>query len=207
MMKNMGLRFGHVNLRFTCCTYMAFTKTTPSYCDKYEFSDGYLRSYCQKDYQKHRDEAAMYERGRRRLIDESITDSAQSNGTQNYEYLDEPTLLTINVASKDFQHEKMNGHSNNPYPNHLKKNEYQNMEFTNVHGDATHRIRIEFDSGEFKELFYRMKSSQIAVPPADLLDETFDDGFPSMVLESQSDLQIMIDGSRGSVTKVDIDTM
>ena len=42
---------GDVNLRFTCCTYQALTKEMPDYCSKYEFSNGYLLSYCQNDYQ------------------------------------------------------------------------------------------------------------------------------------------------------------
>lgn len=49
-MKNMALPVGDVNLRFTCCTYLALTKSTPSYCSKYEFGPGLL-SYCQRDYQ------------------------------------------------------------------------------------------------------------------------------------------------------------
>ena len=51
LMRYLNYPMGDVNLRFTCCSYQALTKEMPAYCSKYEFTNGYLLSYCQKDYQ------------------------------------------------------------------------------------------------------------------------------------------------------------
>jgi hypothetical protein len=54
-MEFLGNPVGHVNLRFTCCTYLALTKQAPSYCDIYDTQPGKLLSYCQQDYQGYGD--------------------------------------------------------------------------------------------------------------------------------------------------------
>eukprot|EP00554_Chaetoceros_debilis_P016857 CAMPEP_0194127396 /NCGR_PEP_ID=MMETSP0150-20130528/60498_1 /TAXON_ID=122233 /ORGANISM="Chaetoceros debilis, Strain MM31A-1" /LENGTH=312 /DNA_ID=CAMNT_0038821317 /DNA_START=843 /DNA_END=1777 /DNA_ORIENTATION=- len=49
-MRNMYMHVGVVNERFTCCTFQALTKSTPKYCNKFDFGIG-LIEYCKNDYQ------------------------------------------------------------------------------------------------------------------------------------------------------------
>ena len=55
LMDSLDLPLGHVNTRYTCCTFLAFTGEFPSYCERFDFQPNDLREYCDKDYQGHYD--------------------------------------------------------------------------------------------------------------------------------------------------------
>merc|ERR1712038_1820151 len=178
-MKNMALPVGHVNLRFTCCTYLAFTKTTPKYCDDYDFGDGLL-SYCQRDYQGYGGPNA-YTYNRRRLMDETST-----SNIKDHQFVKNPVILEINLSLRQIQYVE-NTNKLGLYPNHQIQGDYEDLESAMEHGEnAVHQVNILFESGETKEFFYKEKLSGIKVPPLDLFDETLRDQTPPKFSKSRT---------------------
>lgn len=52
-MEYLGSPVGAVNERLSCCTYRALTNGFPSYCEIFNFSNGYLDNFCDLDYQEY----------------------------------------------------------------------------------------------------------------------------------------------------------
>mmetsp|Transcript_13023 Transcript_13023/g.23621 ORF Transcript_13023/g.23621 Transcript_13023/m.23621 type:complete len:575 (-) Transcript_13023:1062-2786(-) len=52
LMNRLDANMGAVNERYTCCTFLAHTGSQPEYCNVFDFSENYLRAFCQnKDFQ------------------------------------------------------------------------------------------------------------------------------------------------------------
>jgi len=178
---------------------LAFTKTTPSYCDEYENVGDGLTQYCQNDYQNYGGpEIYVRDGGRRRLSDASNAFNATSTSEKQH-YVHNPMLIETNFLSKQFRYvdqgfddeiTKESGF----YSGHQVHGDYQNLEQARGDGmKSLHQIEIKFESGETKNLFYKEKS--VKVPPVNLFDETLQDDIPSSVSIPQSKLNIVVDRS------------
>ncbi len=201
-MKNMALGVGDVNLRFTCCTFITMTYSTPSYCDEYEkVGEGGLVKYCQNDYQNYGGPEMYVRNGRRRrLSDQSDVLNAIST-SEDQQHVNNPTVIETNILSKEFKYvgEGVVDEENKRaglYSSHQVHGDYQNLEQAREDGtNSLHQIRIWFESGETKYLYYKEKFLDLKVPPVNLFDETLQDDVPSSVSMLQSKLNIVVDGS------------
>jgi len=52
-MKVLNSNVDHVNNRYSCCTYLIFANSIPTYCDKYNVIGDGLASFCENDYQNY----------------------------------------------------------------------------------------------------------------------------------------------------------
>ena len=91
-MRELDAPMGQVNLRYTCCTFLALTKGVPSYCQQYEFGDGLL-DYCQKDHQGFGGPDVYLPNGR------SVVDHTEHG---KYTVVTKPLRLTINLMESSF---------------------------------------------------------------------------------------------------------
>ncbi len=169
-MDDLNSPVGHVNLRYTCCSYLALTKGVPPYCEKYDFGDGLLK-YCQKDYQGYGG-ADIYisdDEGEGRS---TITETNENEFTgKKFTVATSPILLTVNLEDDSFTLETLQ-----EGPVLIQRRQFRG-DYPNLHTVCDSllkriiEIKIEFDSGERKTLYFS-ESDTVEVPTPSSINET-----------------------------------
>jgi len=181
---------GEVNLRFSCCTFLALTGTAPDYCEKYDsgvFNAGHLLEYCKNDYQGY---GAVYP---------TSDTNTQEDSSGKYVYLENAKQLLI---SKDFEYV---GSSSRMDSNlHLRSEifgdiPHEKLSFFAENGDAV-KIMIVFSSGE--RLVQFRKKHVLAHVPFSELESDSSESDPKDVKLPLPYLHIVVDGNKGDVIDV-----
>jgi len=198
-MNSLEYPVGDVNLRFTCCTFLALTNGFPSYCDKFEFGEG-LVSYCKRDFQNYGGAAAY------QLLDPSHETEELPQYGSSYMIVTQPIVLVINVVANTFSYENVvNSQDTGPaiYRRRQMLGDYPDI-LSAAHAGEKELLKVTvlFDSGKKQEmLFGHFKS--IHVPPSSshfLIPLAIDDN-PSHAME------IVADGNKGQVDNVEFETL
>lgn len=200
-MKNMALPVGDVNLRFTCCTYLAYTKTTPSYCRKYDnIGEGGLLKYCQNDYQGYGG-PEVYLDQRRRMNSASLPGWHDDSISNKNEHLPQhPVLMSVDIIMKSVLHHKMRSNATD----FLEINHPIQLNINPVVEGQQNHIKLIYDTGYTEEFTHNLQPTKLAVPPVDLFNENLHDGLPSTMAVPNQQMRFIIDGSHGNITKIDI---
>jgi len=194
-MDNITLPVGHVNWRFTCCTFLALTKTTPDYCEEYNsgvFEAGDLLEYCSKnDYQWN---------GKENYPNYTISDTITQEGTSGkYVYLENAKQLLI---SKDFEYVGSSSRMNSNL--HLRSEifgdiPHEKLSFFAENGDAV-KITIVFSSGE--RLVQFRKKHYLVHGPLSEFESDSSESDPLDVKLPIPYLYVVVDGNKGDVIDV-----
>eukprot|EP00192_Tetraselmis_astigmatica_P004550 CAMPEP_0117669112 /NCGR_PEP_ID=MMETSP0804-20121206/11935_1 /TAXON_ID=1074897 /ORGANISM="Tetraselmis astigmatica, Strain CCMP880" /LENGTH=491 /DNA_ID=CAMNT_0005477101 /DNA_START=481 /DNA_END=1956 /DNA_ORIENTATION=+ len=152
---------GHVNLRYSCCTYLALTKGMPSYCDVYDFSPGYLLNYCQaNDYQGYGHDAYG-------PFIKQATRVGTSDRSGKLVHLDNPKMVQV---SGDFQQQAQLDASISDRPPGLYPRSQQTADFKNLNkawrsgADQVLSVTVFFVEGGHEE-FIMGTNTEIDVAP------------------------------------------
>lgn len=189
---------GDVNLRYTCCTYLALTKGIPSYCDKFEFGDG-LINYCQKDYQGYGG-VAFYQR----LYNTRQTAAEYASSFRaNYLYVARPAVIHIDVEQETFAYEdQQNRYGNEPAIHRRRQmlgDYYDILAASGLGVDKILKVAVKFDSGEEQNMLFN-PSINIEPPPSE--NELV---IIAIGNDTISTMEIVVDGSKGLVTDVEVE--
>jgi len=110
-MKKLNKNVDHVNLRFTCCTYLVLTNELPSYCDQYRSIGVGLVSYCQKDYQRYgwpfsndsnfsnNARSSSSSKSATPLLTDTTTTNQHNGNKGKYAKLENPVTLSVDIGS------------------------------------------------------------------------------------------------------------
>ena len=152
--------FGDVNLRFTCCTYLALTKGMPHYCKRFdEVGDG-LVNYCKRDYQGYGSNS--YQNLPSVTFDEV-------NHSAKYVVVRNAALVIINVESETFEYAESSSdgsifslerkqHLYGDFPDPLSAFQQNDIK-------SLLKVNLKFDSG-FRHTLYFEAEESIEEPPA-----------------------------------------
>ena len=201
-MRNMSMDVGLDDLRFTCCTYQALTKSMPSYCDQFEPVGNGLLDYCKNDYQGY---GWASEYIRRKLGSKNVATSGNS-GTR-HTTVEEPVVLSLELESKKFQITSDNTNTTSTiFRNHQVHGEFADIGEAKAAGfNAVHSVRVLFESGETGQLFFG-DVARIVVPPSDPCDEAIEpEQNENVSHHTRKELQIVVEKSKGSVVHVEIE--
>jgi len=187
---------GEVNLRFTCCTYLALTKGVPSYCDRFEFGEG-LVNYCKRDYQGYGGTASYQMLRATQLTGREY----KSQFRLNYLYVARPAVILVDVNEQTFAYvEQQNRYGTKPVIHRRRQmlGDYYDIPSAFVAGaKEVWKITVIFDSGQKQEMLFR-SFIQIDSPIEDQLVilALGDTSTPSV-------MEIVVDGSKGLVLDVE----
>lgn len=189
--------FGEVNTRFTCCTFLALTGGTPTYCDRFEFGSGLL-DYCKKDYQGY---GQIYDN------DNSIgrTDLELSADSGKYVLVPDAATLIFDIASKTFIYDSdMNGLGPKLFRRRKVYGDYANLRKV-VDAGATQvkKLILEFDSGKKRSLYYDVLE-RVDMPPIDVTNTSLATASSHDVGIEMRTLDVVVDARDGIVIDVDI---
>jgi len=183
---------GEVNLRFSCCTFLALTGTAPDYCEKYDsgvFNAGHLLKYCKNDYQGY---GPVYP-----TSDSKITLTMQEGTSGKYIYLENSKQLLI---SKDFEY--LGSSSTTDSNLHLRSEifgdiPHEKLSFFAENGDVI-KITVVFSSGE-RLVQFRKKHMLVHVPFNELEHDSSESDPAKLPFPY---LHVVVDGSKGDVIDV-----
>lgn len=195
-MRALEAPMGHVNLRYTCCTFLALTKGTPSYCDKYDFGNGLL-NYCKQDHQGYGG-AKIYSEEENSLDDIDIQSSGKFVVATN------PARLTLVLSKNSFAYFTMSTIKEEG-PTLVQRREYVGdypdlLAVCNSLRSKIIQVTVEFDSGVVQK-FYFTGGDYVDVPPltsSSLKNETD-------VLVQSTTLDIVVEAQRGMVIDVKVE--
>jgi len=197
-MDNLKSPVGDVNLRFTCCTFLALTKGVPPYCDKFEFGDG-LINYCKKDYQGYGGVAVYQRLYRTRQTDAEYASSFKAN----YLYVARPAVILIDIDQGTFAYEdEQNRYGTKPAIHRRQQmlGDYKDiLVATGLGVDSVIKVNVKFESGEEQNMLFN-PSTHIEAPPDD--NELV---IIAMGYDVPSIMEIVVDGSRGLVIDVEFE--
>jgi len=189
-MQYLSYPVGEINLRFSCCTFLALTGNAPDYCEKYDsgvFNAGHLLEYCKNDYQGY---GAVYP---------TSDTNTQESTSGKYVYLENAKQLII---SKDFEYI---GSSSRMDSNlHLRSEMFgdfphEKLSFFAENGNAV-KITIVFSSGE-RLVQFRKKHVLVHVPFSEL-ESASSESDPLDVKLPLPYLHVVVDGNKGDVIDV-----
>ncbi len=188
---------GMVNLRFTCCTYLAYTKQTPSYCNKFEFGQGLLQ-YCMNDYQGYGG-SDIYKR--RNLRSTNI----KSSNAKHHEVDDSHVSLSLDLDSKNFTISEHRISSPILFRKHHLLGEYNDLSEVELGGfQGAHRVRVMFES-EQEQVYIFSDTMPVHVPPFDPYGNATvseDDDRSHIIFTMRKNLEIVVDGSKGRIKNI-----
>lgn len=167
---------------------------------KYEFGSGLLR-YCQNDYQGYGG-AHVYVRQKRRL-----GESSNRRSTPNVQ---NKVLLTLDIHSKQYGYETLEDYEEDTMMGYADffHGDFDNLESAVTAGvDVIHHVKIYFDNGRSKDLYYREKKRFITVPPLDLFNETIRDKVPSVIELEKTELKIVVDEMNENIRNVETENI
>ncbi len=206
----MALPIGDVNLRFSCCTYLRYTGTSPSYCRKYDNIGVGLLAYCQNDYQGYGG-AEVYQQQERRKLTAASSPWWHDDSTSmaNEERPRVSSLLSVDLITKDVAYHTMRS---DPLMLLTEESDPIKVDIINnatgvENEDRKHHITVFYDTGHEEKYSHQIEPSNVAVPPLDLFNETRVDELPSSISKPKSQVRILIDGSNGKVTKIELNTL
>ena len=212
-MRNMYMPVGLVNLRFTCCTYQALTKSMPSYCHQFkEIGEGLL-NYCRKnDYQGYGGEAVYTRRKNRELgMDTKYATNGVSLG-HRHKIVYEPVIVKLDLESQDFKIVSNSTHSSSSistmFRHHHVHGDFQDIgevKETGVHS-IVYTVQVEFESGTTQEFLFGDVTSLI-VPPSDPFEDTNGDENEALHYAERKEVQIVVERSKGDITRIDMKRM
>jgi hypothetical protein len=195
-MRVLDAPMGHVNLRYTCCTFLALTKGLPPYCEKYDFGNGLLK-YCQQDYQKYGGEQVYIDNDGR--AGESIEYTSGK-----YVLAVKPASLVLGLTDGSFLYTDPSAIQDQG-PALVLRRDYL--------GDYPHMVAVcdtllssilvitlKFDTGDIQTLYFET-DDYVDVPPENSSTvKTKND-----VTMKSSTLEIVVDVQRGLVIDVQIE--
>ena len=143
--------FGDVNLRYACCTFLLFTSQAPQFCERFEFSPGYLSEYCSNNYQGY----FIYDSNMQRdLLNKQTPRSAH-------------LLLqgSSDIITFDTRNEIVIDHTQRSKSKGLKVPAYMvHGDYSEPHsGTAMYEVSLYFERGE-RRLFYETDVSVSGIP-------------------------------------------
>jgi len=187
---------GVVNLRFTCCTYLALTKGVPSYCDRFEFGLG-LVEYCKNDYQNYGE-----------LDYQNLYSSEQFDKTYDYQfrsryfYVARPAVIYFDLNEETFGYVDQHNRFGTTPAIHRRRQmlgDYYDI-YSAFHKGVkkVHKITIKYDSDQTQELLFN---------PIAYIDSPIEDELVVMAIgdDDQSIMEIIVDGSKGLVDDVEFE--
>ena len=185
--------FGEVNTRFTCCTFLALTGGTPSYCDRFEFGKG-LVEYCKND---HQDYGLSYDKDNQERANE--IDSLISG---KYVLVANPATLILNVTGDTFTYDSdMEGEGPKLFRKRKYSGDYPNLSSViEVGANSVKRLTIEFDSGK-EQVLYFSPTETVDMPPNNGSESTSIDN----VGVELAMLEIVVDARNGIVIGIDFE--
>ncbi len=202
-MKNMMMSIGIVNERFTCCTYLALTKVTPKYCDKFESVGVGLTKYCKdNDYQ------GYYGRRRLQLVGEGEYASDSFHQRHRHLTVEKPVVLDIGLMSKRVETRSSKPSTSTIFRRHCVQGEYEDFQAAKRDGhDLVHNVTIIFESGDSQHFVFGSKTD-IMVPPFDPFDETIKPEYSEpKARHDRENVRIVVDESLGSIVHVGIENV
>ena len=187
-MKTLGAPMGHVNLRYTCCTFLALTKGTPAYCRMYDFGDGLL-NFCKKDHQNYGGPQVYMFNGGNVLND-------NSNG--KFAVATTPERIILNLDDNSFVYSNSSEFQAQG-PSLVQRREYLGdfPDLRAVCESAWNRIMeitLRFDSG-VKQRMYFINGDNVDAPP---LSSSAVKNETNIFVQS-STLEIIVEGQRGTL--------
>ena len=193
-MRELGAPMGHVNTRYTCCTFLALTKGVPNYCQQYDFGDGLL-DYCQNDHQGYGG-SEVYVANGRSVVDNSIHGK--------YIVATKPVRLTIDLIDNSFVYANAEDIEEQG-PTLVLRREYLGdypdlRAVCDTHLKNITIITLEFDTGEIRDLYF-VPGDSIDVPPpsSSSMKDDIDVTVESIILE------IVIEAERGIVIDLNVE--
>jgi len=185
---------GEVNLRFTCCTYLALTKSVPLYCDRFEFGKGLL-DYCKRDYQGYGNIYETLKKGR------ETSDKQSSLFDIKYLSVKHPTVILVNIVEETFIY--LEQHDTGGPKLYLRRQvfgDYSDAIAAKTAGiTVLLKITVIFESGLKQEIIFN-PTVGIDVPPGENnLDTKEQAGYASPTEE------IVVDGKQGGVKHMDVE--
>jgi IgA Peptidase M64. len=151
--------FGEVNTRYTCCTFLALTGGTPSYCDRFEFGSGLLE-YCKNDYQGY---GQIYDDNNNNY---GRTDVDITRDSVKYVLVADAATLIFNTVQKTFGYDSdMNGEGPKLFKRRTVYGDYANMRAVIDAGvKKVKELIVEYESGKKRSRYYD-ESELVDVPP------------------------------------------
>jgi hypothetical protein len=146
--------FGEVNTRYTCCTFLALTKSLPSYCNRFEFGEG-LTKFCKNDYQGYG------------LPYGQVDFKSELNATVGkYVLISHPATLILNTTEETFSYESsMQGEGPKTFLRRKYFGDFESLRSVIDHGlSSVKQVSMEFDTGHEVFLYYR-PSDTVEMPP------------------------------------------
>ncbi len=198
-MQKLEAPMGHVNLRYTCCTYLALTKGTPAYCQKYDFGKGLLE-YCQKDHQHYGGSQMYVKEGGR------TDDSATYTDKGKYSIAFSPVRLTLDIIENTFEYESSSS-TLAQGPTMVQRREYVG-DFVDLQAVCDSyvtniiQITIQFDSGDVKVMYFTGDGDVVDVPP-ETESQSVKNATNNVFVQSNT-LDIIVEATQGSVIWFDV---
>ncbi len=194
-MRELDQPMGHVNLRYTCCTYLAITKGMPEYCKKYDFGDG-LIEYCQNDYQGYGGPDVYKEDGR-----------TVENDSSKGKFVVVTNPVRIHLDLTDGTYEYADSETFDEGPQLVLRREFYGDFHLIIHVcnsplSQVLEVTVEFDTGEVKKLYFNDKDDVDIPPESETSVKVDNDAFIESVV-----LEIVVEASHGVVTDVQMETL
>ena len=182
--------FGEVNTRYTCCTFLALTGGTPTYCDRFEFGPGLL-DYCKNDYQGY---GQIYD------IEDNLRAFAEEAIPGKYVLVSEAAVLLLNMTDDSFSYDSdMEGEGPKLFIRRKRYGDYSSLGSVIKAGVSNvKQLKIEFDSGTERYLYFD-QSERVDMPPNNGSESVSID---SIDVQLQL-LEVVVDARDGIVIDID----
>jgi hypothetical protein len=182
--------FGEVNTRYTCCTFLALTGGTPTYCDRFEFGPGLL-DYCKNDYQGY---GQIYD------IENNLGAFAEEAIPGKYVLVAEAAVLLLNMTDDSFFYDSdMEGEGPKLFIRRNRYGDYSSLDSVIKAGVSdVKQLKIEFDSGTERYLYFD-QSERVDMPPNNGSESVSID-FIDVQLQL---LEVVVDARDGIVIDID----
>jgi hypothetical protein len=197
---------GHVNLRFTCCTYLALTGSAPSYCSFYNFGDGLL-NYCKSnDYQGYGQ--SSYPEDLQFLIGSSTTNDL-TTVSSGYIFVGRPSKIHINITKQTFEYTDyidMSGSSAGYFKLEQVLGDYHDLVSAARDGkQQVMSITIQFESGSSQVMYFNEVTSLSRRTTVSIVNTFL--RHVSRQTSGSNTIDIIVDAGKGRVSEVLIDTV
>jgi len=201
LMQTLHAPLGHVNTRFTCCTFLVLTGGTPSYCDQYDFGPGLLK-YCKNDYQRY---------GGLELYHESLRTIEDDDENGKFVVVAKPATITVDLNNGSFDYLASSDMKEGDGISLVRRRQHYG-DFPDLYTVCQERlgytilhITIEFDSGYQEELYFSATES-IEMPPENPPNENNGTSIVSQIQKNSTSislspelLEIVVDAGNGIV--------
>ncbi|GFH52814.1 hypothetical protein CTEN210_09290 [Chaetoceros tenuissimus] len=197
-MRNMHLPVGLVNLRYTCCTYKAFTKEFPAYCNQFEPVGNGLLNYCLNDYQGYGTETYL---DNRRLINKNANNELK---TSKHHVIKTPVVIDLNLEAETYHVNDITSENIHLFRKHQVQGDFKDMESAKSSRIGhVYTVEVHYETVPSDEFIFA-ESTPVRVPQTHSSQSNFDDtDYEHKIgLATRKTTQLVIDGSLGKVSDV-----